>query len=385
MNRQPPTARREVRCDVTSGDPGLCCTILDNMGEGVLSMGLDKKIMSFNPAAENMTGFKREEAIGQYCFDIFRTNICTSHCVMEKSIETGERQENVRALIINKTGNEIPVSVSTSFLRDEKGDVIGLIEIFRDLSEVEKLKRHLSGCYTTEDIIGKNTRMQEIFAILPDIAESDSAVLIEGPSGSGKELFARAIHHLSPRREGEFVAINCGAMPDTLLESELFGYAKGAFTGATRNKPGRLLLADQGTLFLDEIGNTSTAFQADLLRVLERKEFVPLGDTKPVKSDFRVICATNSEIKAMAREGTFREDLYYRLNVVKISLPGLNEKRDDIPLLVAHFIEKYNLLKSRSVRGVTDDLMSCFMDYTFPGNVRELENLIEYAYILCKG
>jgi len=268
--------RKELQCNITGGEPNLCCTILDNIGEGVLSMGLDKRITSFNPAAENMTGFQREEAIGQYCFDIFRTNICTTHCVMEKSMETGERQENVRALIINKTGNEIPISVSTSFLRNEKGSVIGLIEIFRDLSEVEKLKRHLRGCYTTEDIIGKDPKMQEIFAILPDIAESDSAVLIEGPSGSGKELFARAIHHLSPRRGGEFVAINCGAMPDTLLESELFGYTKGAFTGATRDKPGRFLLAHQDTLFLDEIGNTSNAFQADLLRVLERREFIPL-------------------------------------------------------------------------------------------------------------
>ncbi|GAF73680.1 unnamed protein product, partial [marine sediment metagenome] len=226
--------------------------------------------------------------------------------------------------------------------------------------------------------------MREIFAFLPDIAESDSAVLIEGPTGSGKELFARAIHHLSSRQKGPFIAINCGALPDSLLESEIFGYTKGAFTGAVRNKPGRFLLADKGTLFLDEICNTSTSFQKDLLRVLEEGEFTALGDTKPQKTDCRVVASTNLDLKAMIKEGTFREDLYYRLNVVKISLPPLRERRGDIPLLVDHFIRKYNLLKGRSIHGVTHEVISHFMDYPFPGNIRELENIIEYAYILCK-
>jgi len=227
--------------------------------------------------------------------------------------------------------------------------------------------------------------MREIFAFLPDIAESESAVLIQGPTGSGKELFARAIHHLSPRREGPFIAINCGALPDTLLESELFGYRKGAFTGAGRDKPGRFFLADKGTLFLDEISSTSMAFQADLLRVLEQGEFVPLGDTKPTKADFRVVAATNRDLKAMMKEDSFREDLYYRLNVVKISLPSLQERKEDIPLLADHFIHRYNLLKGRNIQGISPDVLSCFLKYPFPGNIRELENIIEYAFILCKA
>lgn len=375
---------KQVPCDVSSGDPHFCCTILENIGEGVITIGLDKRITSFNPAAVRITGFKMDEAIGQYCFDIFRTNLCASRCVMDQSIETGTRQQNVRAWIINKTRNQVPISLSTSFLKDEKGSTVGLIEIFRDLTDFEKLRRQITRSFTPEDIIGTHARMQEIFAVLPDIAQSDSAVLIEGPTGTGKELFARAIHHLSSRKHGQFVAINCGAMPDTLLESELFGHTKGAFTGAVRKKPGRVLLADKGTLFLDEICNISDSFQADLLRVLERGDFVPLGGTTAMTSDFRLISTTNRALKSMVEEGTFREDLYYRINVVRITLPSLKERREDIPLLVEHFIEKYNILKNRSIKGATSKVLSQLMDYPFPGNIRELENIIEHAFIVCK-
>ncbi|MCD6296954.1 MAG: sigma 54-interacting transcriptional regulator, partial [Deltaproteobacteria bacterium] len=226
---------------------------------------------------------------------------------------------------------------------------------------------------------------KEILSFLPDIAESESPVLVEGPTGSGKELIARAVHHLSPRKQKAFVAVNCAALPDTLLESELFGYAKGAFTGAMRNKAGRFFLANKGTLFLDEISSTSMAFQADLLRVLEDGEFMRLGDTRAIKADLRIVSATNQNLKELARKGKFREDLYYRLNVAKISLPPLRERKEDIPLLIDHFIRKFNLLKERSIDGITDEALSCLMDYPFPGNIRELENIIEYAFIPCKG
>ena len=250
---------------------------------------------------------------------------------------------------------------------------------------MENLRRQAAKSFCQEDIVGCHPKLREIFKFLPDIAQSDSPVLIEGPTGSGKELFAKAIHSLSSRRNGPFIPINCGALPDTLLESELFGYAKGAFTGATRDKPGRFQLADGGTLFLDEICNTSLAFQADLLRVLEEGEFTPLGHTRPRRADFRVVAATNRNLKEMVEEGTFREDLYYRLNVVKITLPALRERKEDIPLLVDHFIRKFNLMKGRAIRGVSPDVMSFFQTYPFPGNIRELENVIEYAFILCKG
>ncbi|MDZ7696210.1 MAG: sigma 54-interacting transcriptional regulator [Deltaproteobacteria bacterium] len=238
--------------------------------------------------------------------------------------------------------------------------------------------------FTHEDIIGKHPRMREIISSLPDIAESESAVLIEGPTGSGKELIARAIHSLSPRKGGPFIAVNCAALPDTLLESELFGYAKGAFTGAVRERAGRFLLANRGTLFLDEISNTSAAFQADLLRVLEEGEFIPLGGTRTVKADFRVIAASNMELKRLVQAENFRQDLYYRLNVVRINLPRLRERREDIPLLIDHFIRKFNLIKGKVIEGVAPEVLSLLMDHAFPGNIRELENIVEYAFVYCK-
>jgi len=384
MNTPSSSFHKEVQGELMLGLPYHCFVLLENLSECIFTIDLKKKINSFNHAAETITGFKRQEAIGQHCFDIFRTNICAKRCVMDQSLANGAPQQDILAFIINRAGDQIPISISTSFLRDEENNIIGLFGIFRDLSELEKLRRQITRTFGHEDIIGKDPKMREILAFLPDIAESDSAVLIEGPTGSGKELFARAIHYLSSRQKGPFIAINCGALPDSLLESEIFGYKKGAFTGAGKDKPGRFLLADKGTLFLDEICNISTSFQKDMLRVLEDGEFTPLGDTKPLKTDCRIIASTNRDLKAMIKEGTFREDLYYRINVVKISLPPLSERRGDIPLLVEHFIHKYNLLKGRAMHGVTHEALSHLMGYPFPGNVRELENIIEYAYILCK-
>ena len=384
MNKHLTSSLKEVRCQVSLGIPSPACSILENIDEGVLTLDMNKKIISFNPGAEVITGFNRQEAIGEHCFDIFRANICENNCVMDRSIADGTPQQNVPAYIINRAGDRFPISVSTIPLKDEQGKPFGIIEIIRDLSELEQLRRQIAGTFIPDDIVGKHPSIRQIFSHLPDIADSNSSVLIEGPTGSGKELFARAIHHLSPRQKDPFISINCGALPDTLLESELFGYTKGAFTGATRNKAGRFLLADGGTLFLDEICNTSETFQNNLLRVLEEGEFMPLGDTKYLKTDFRLISATNKDLDAMIREGVFRQDLYYRLNVIKIKLPPLTERREDIPYLVAHMIQKYNILKGKVISGVSDEVLSLFMDYPFPGNIRELENVIEYAYVFCK-
>jgi transcriptional regulator with PAS, ATPase and Fis domain len=236
-----------------------------------------------------------------------------------------------------------------------------------------------------EDIIGRHPKINEIISFLPDIAESDSTVIIEGPTGSGKELIARAIHQLSRRKKGPFIALNCAALPDGLLESELFGYARGAFTGATDNKPGRFQSAHKGTLFLDEISNTSLKFQADLLRVLEDGRVTPLGSNQSASVDVRIVAASNAALGRLAQEEKFRQDLYYRLNVVKISLPALRERKQDIPLLVDHFIRQFNLRKERDIQGVSAEVLAFLMDYPFPGNVRELENIIEFAFITCKG
>jgi len=270
-------------------------------------------------------------------------------------------------------------------LKDEEGNVIGGGETFRDLSVVEELRKEISQRRAFADIISKNHEMQRIFSILPSIAESDSTVLIEGPSGSGKELFAHAIHNLSPRRDKPIVVVNCGALPDTLLESELFGYKAGAFTDAKRDKPGRFALAEGGTIFLDEIGDVSPKLQVRLLRFLQEKEYEPLGATEPVKADVRVIAATHQNLEKLVAEGKFREDLYYRINVVKIVLPPLSRRKDDIPLLVDHFIARFNRLRGKDISGISSEALAILMDHDFPGNVRELENIIEHAFVLCPG
>ena len=371
-------------CKIKFGLATPCCTVLESISDGVFTVDFEKRITFFNRAAELITGFKAEEAIGQYCFDIFRADICQAKCPIDAAIG-GHPQISVHARIIDKLGEQKPVCINSALLKDPHGEILGGVETFRDLSELERLKRELSRGFTTEDIVGNHPKIREILSLLPDIAESDSPVLIEGPTGSGKELFARAIHNLSPRKDNPFIPVNCAALPETLLESELFGYSRGAFTGAMKNKPGRFFLANKGTLFLDEIGTTLPTFQADLLRVLEDGEFTPLGDTKAVKVDVRVVAATNVDLKKLVSQDRFREDLYYRLNVVKISLPSLRERREDIPLLIDYFIQKFNLLKGRTIRGVAPDVLSFLMDYSFPGNIRELENVIQYAFIRCKS
>ncbi len=359
--------------------------ILDSISEGVFTVDKDWRITYFNRAAEKITGVPKEEAIGRPCYEVFNANICQTDCALKKTIKTGRPVIEQSINIIDWKGRKIPLSISTAVLRNEKGEIVGGVETFRDLSAVEELKREITKRYTFEDIISKNHEIQKIFQILPDIAESDATVLIQGPSGSGKELFAKAIHNLSPRRHGPYVVVNCGALPDTLLESELFGYVKGAFTDAKRDKPGRFALAQGGTIFLDEIGDISAAMQVKLLRVLQEKEFEPLGAVKPVKADVRVICATNKDLAQLVEEGKFREDLYYRINVIKIELPPLSKRREDIPLLIDHFINRLNAKSRKNIIGVSDEVLQVLMKYDFPGNVRELENIIEHAFILCRG
>ena len=355
------------------------------MAEGVIAVDLNHKIHFFNHAAEKITGFSREEALGSYCFDILRSNICQGLCVLDETLRLNQGVVNKPAIIINKKGKETPVSISTSPLIDDTGDVIGGIETFRDLSVEEALRKEIKKSYTFENMISKNVEMQRIFSILPDIAESGVPVLIQGESGTGKELVARAIHDLSPMREGPFVEINCAAIPDTLLESEFFGYVKGAFTDARMDKHGRIFLADGGTLFLDEIGELPPPLQAKLLRVIEDRELTPLGAVKPIKVNVRFVSATNRDLSMMMDHGLFRKDLYFRLDVAKVVLPPLRERREDIPLLVDYFIEKLNFMRNKDIAGVSSEVISTLMRYSFPGNVRELENILEYAFILCKG
>jgi PAS domain S-box-containing protein len=359
--------------------------ILNSIADGVFTTDNEGKITFINKAAEEITGFSSKEAIGHFCFDIFRADICQTRCALKETLKTKKELTNLSVTILNKEGKKMPISISTAVLKNEKGQIIGGVETFRDLSTIEELKKELSQKYTLGDIISKNHKIHEIFNILPDIAESDSTVLVQGASGTGKELFAKAIHNLSRRKTKPFVKVNCGALPDTLLESELFGYIKGAFTDAKKDKPGRFALANEGTVFLDEVGDMSPSLQVKLLRVLQEKEFEPLGSTGPRKTDVRIIAATNKDLSRLVNEGKFRDDLFYRLNVVKIDLPLLRERREDIPLLIDAFVQKFNAKMGKQVTGVSDEVMGALMRYDFLGNVRELENIMEHAFVLCKG
>ncbi len=359
--------------------------ILDSINEGVFTIDSEWRITSFNAAAEEITGVPRNEAVGRHCSEVFHANICEGACALRKTMSDGNPVVNATAYIINHTGNRIPIRISTALLKDENDRVIGGVETFQDLSQVEELKKELRARHSFQDIIGRSPAMIRLFEILPRIAESSSTVLIEGASGTGKELFARAIHNLSPRKHKRFIAVNCAALPDTLLESELFGYKAGAFTDARHDKPGRFALADGGTIFLDEIGDISPAMQVRFLRVLQERVVEPLGGIEPVKVNVRVVAATNKDLTALVKEGKFREDLYYRIRVIHLQLPTLRQRREDIPLLVDHLVTRFNRLQEKNIAGVSEAVMARLMEYEFPGNVRELENIIEQAFVLCKG
>ena len=359
--------------------------ILDSISEGVFTVDLDWRITSFNRAAEEISGISRKEAIGRYCRDVLRAEVCETGWTLRQTMETGEPTMNRAVHIIDAQGKKRAIAISTALLKNAGGKVIGGVETFRDMSTVEQLRKEIKGRYLCEDIISQSHRMQNLFAIMPNIAESNTTVLIEGESGTGKELFARAIHNMSFRKDKPFIAVNCGALPDSLLESELFGYKAGAFTDAKKDKPGRFALADGGTIFLDEIGDVSASVQVKLLRVLQERVYEPVGGVSSVKADVRVITATNKKLDQLVQQDKFRDDLYYRVNVMKLELPPLRDKKEDIPLLVEHFISRFNRLQNKNICCVTNEVTTALLAYDYPGNVRELENIIEHCFVLCDG
>ncbi|MFP5223302.1 MAG: sigma-54 interaction domain-containing protein [Acidobacteriota bacterium] len=362
----------------------MCSFIMDSVADGVFTIDLDWNVTFLNRAAQAITGVSEGDALGRKCWELFRTENCKDVCVLRSCIQDdchiAHRIMNVR----RPDGVTVQVSVSAAPLKDHSGRIIGGVETLRDLSAEGGVERIL-GCASSSDFCTTDPHLSELVRILPQIAESDSTVLLLGESGTGKELFSRAIHRLSGRSSGPFVAVNCGALPEHLMESELFGYKAGAFTDARRDKPGRFQLADGGTLLLDEVGDLPYALQSKILRVLQERMFEPLGGVESVSADVRVIAATNRDLARMVEEGTFRGDLYYRLNVVQLTLPPLRERSQDIPLLVEHALARRRRSLGKDIRGVSVEVMRILTRYGYPGNIRELENILEYACILCPG
>jgi PAS domain S-box-containing protein len=359
--------------------------IMDSIGDGVFTVDAGRRIRSFSAKMERLTGIAAEQAVGRPCPDVLRGTKCDTDCPLAWSFAHKQTVDRCQETLRLEGGRNVPVSINTAFLFDDRGELAGLTGVVGDRSELERLQEELHERHSHRSIVGRSRRMEEVFQIIESVADTDATVLIQGESGTGKDLVAQAIHHRSPRRDKPLVMLNCAALNDNLLESELFGHVRGAFTGAVNDKPGRFELASGGTLFLDEVGDTSPALQAKLLRVLEEKSFERVGDTRTRKVDVRVIAATHRDLRRLVGEGRFREDLYYRLAVVPVHLPPLRERREDVPLLVRHFIDKYRgrYFKGREQQfdGISNRALALMMEYPWPGNVRELEHAIEYAMI----
>ncbi|MGE5663712.1 MAG: sigma-54 interaction domain-containing protein, partial [Deltaproteobacteria bacterium] len=362
-------------------------SILDSLSDAVITVGRDHRIASFNRAAERLVGTPASEVLGKDCREVLSANFGPEqhNCPMGDLAEGGRPRSDVDGTLKRADGRIVPVGASWAFFADETGDVLGFVISFRSFEEIERIAEERKAKFPFRDIIGKTPRIRQIFDLVDVVKDTDSTVLITGESGTGKGLFARAIHDLSPRREGPFVKVNCAALTETLLESELFGHVKGAFTGAIADKVGRFEAADGGTIFLDEIGDVSPAVQVKLLRVLQERDFERVGSSKTQSADVRVIAATNRDLKEAMREGRFREDLFYRLNVIPIVVPPLRQRREDIPLLADHILKRLRSRGLDRVRAISPEAMRRLMDYPWPGNVRELENVLERGAVCARG
>jgi PAS domain S-box-containing protein len=358
--------------------------ILDSIADGVFTVDPEMRITTFNRAAEEITGFSAHEAVGRFCHEIFRTRACSSACPLREAQSTGEAVVNRELDITDKENRKVPVSFSASVLRNAQGQAVGGVKTFRDLSPIYMLKRGIKEKYSFRDLVSRNPAMRRLFDLLPDVAATEATVLLNGDSGTGKELFTRAIHDLSPRREGPLVVVNCGALPEPLLEAEIFGSRKGSYTGSVENRPGRLEMARGGTLFLDEIGDMPLPLQVKLLRVIENKEYQPLGAKSPVTADVRFVAATHRDLEEMVAEGSFRRDLFFRINVVQFKIPPLHERTEDIPLLIDMALDRFNGRYCKKIRGFSSAALKALLQHQYPGNVRELLNIVEQAVILCR-
>lgn len=360
--------------------------ILDNIHDGIIAHDMQRRIFFFNRAAEEMTGYARAEVLNKDCHDVFPGSFCGGKCMFCDGEIPKYLEKSVRELdIYSKSGERMTMEMTVKGMLDSSGEMRGIIASFKDLTREKHLARRARAIENYAGIIGKHPSMLDVFETIKDLADVNVPVLVQGESGTGKELVAAAIHNEGVRANKLFVPVNCGALPENLLESELFGHVKGAFTGAIRDKKGRFELADGGTIFLDEIGDISPAMQVKLLRVLQEGRFERVGSEKTLQVNVRLISATNKELSKEIAEGRFREDLFYRLSVVPLRLPPLRERINDIPLLVEHFLSRMRKELGREDIEVTPDAMDLIMSYDWPGNIRELQNWIQFALIKCRG
>ncbi len=358
--------------------------ILNNLDIGIFTVSRGGLISFFNTAAEEISGYGRGDILGKPCSTILVEEQGGGAVPLERSIADGKPRSNSRGRLKTCQGTSIPIRGNYMALKNEQGKTVGGLATFQDLSLIDRLSREIEDRYVFADMVGRDPAMQKIFGIVPVIAASDATVLIEGATGTGKDLLAKVIHHAGKRSGKPLVKVNCAALPDNLLESEMFGYVRGAFTGADHDKPGRFQEAEGGTIFLDEIGDLPLALQAKLLRVLEDKEFYPLGSRKTTRVDVRIIAATNQGLDQLVAEKQFRQDLFYRLNVIRLELPPLRERRADLPLLIEHILKRQGAARGEANLEISEEALEVLLNYHYPGNIRELENILEHAAIICE-
>lgn len=364
---------------------GLLQTLFDSVTEGVFAVDTNFRIIAINESALHTLGISIHNALGRNCQDVFKADICDENCALRRVMDKGRPLHGVSASIKGSTGEMVPVTLSASILKDADGNIIGGVETFVDLNRIQHQLEDLGSALPFQGIITGDPAMRQLFEILPTISLSDTSILINGETGTGKNLVARAVHNLSTRASGPLITVNCAALPETLLESELFGYKAGAFTGATRDRPGRFAAAEGGTLFLDEVGDIPLDMQVKLLRVLQERVYERLGDQEPIACNIRLITATHRDLMEMVAEGTFRRDLYYRINVLNVDLPPLRDRKGDVPLLAQKFIEQFSSSRGKHIIGLSSATLEILMSHNYPGNVRELENIIEHAWVMCRG
>ncbi len=367
--------------------------LLESLGDGVFTLDSHGRITSWNPAMERIAGYTAEEMIGKSCGALCFNKCFGRQCPadpVECGIYKSGKVEPTECYLTHKDGHAVPVIKNARVILEKNDAIIGIVEAVTNLTDLEKAKvkieeasLRLGELYRIGNIIGKSHVMQQVFSSIKSAAASEANVLIQGDSGTGKELVAGAIHYESDRKHGRLITVNCSALPESLLESELFGHAKGSFTGAVGNRIGRFEEADGSTIFLDEIGDISPLIQLKLLRVLEERKIERVGESIGRPINIRIITATNKDLLKMVKSGHFREDLYYRLKVFPIYPPPLRKRKEDIPLLVDHFITIHNQKTGKRIKGLSQPAMRIFLDYEWPGNVRELENAIEHAFVLC--